>query len=722
MTTCNADYYKHTQAMFLHLYKNGLAYRKEAEVNWDPIDQTVLANEQVDSQGKSWRSGAVVEKKVLKQWFFKITHYAKSLLDDLQHLNGWPQHVKSQQANWIGQSVGAEFTFPITGDFEQDITVYTSRPDTLFGVQFLALSLRHPISLLLAKTDANLAQFLLDAKSLPDDTKIGYKTDLVATNILSNSSVPVYVAPYVLDTYGHGAVMGVPGHDVRDEAFMTQNCPDMDIIQVIDSHDGKFQSGKGLLNMNCGEYAGMTVESGGSAIIQTMKDKGFGKESVQYRLRDWLVSRQRYWGAPIPMIHCETCGVLPVPDAELPVVLPKNVEINIKGGSPLQNAQEWVNTSCPKCNAPAKRDTDTMDTFVDSSWYYLRYLDSQNKSQPFDYEIASRNMPVDLYIGGVEHAILHLLYSRFFSKVLSSTEPRQYSSKFHGEPFRRLVTQGMVHGRTFTHPTTGRFLRPTEVDSGSHPPKLIDGGQPVNISYEKMSKSKYNGLDPEIAISKYGADVVRAHVLFAAPVGDVLEWDEEKIIGMVRWLNKVWRLVKGVTEMGSDTARPATATVDAEMQKVAQTAVRDATSQLEAVVSLNTLITTLIKLTTTLLNNYQKGSIRNARETVSTLLRLMAPVTPAIASEAWDLLHPGESVFHAEWPTFQEVVEDEEKELIVQVNGKKKAHSVRLTKEMLSWSTGKLEALLKIEGEKYGTVQRVILAKNYKVVNFVIQK
>jgi leucyl-tRNA synthetase len=534
-------------------------------VNYDPVDKTVLANEQVDANGNSWRSGAKVEKKMLKQWFLKISQFRQQLLDDLQQLEGlWPDRVLAMQKNWLGKSTGARIKFQIMAyehNTHSEIEVFTTRPDTLFGVQYLALASTHPLIQSLAKSDAELQAFLDTIHGLPLDSKVGFLLPHVrainplayekSTPDAAKATIPIYVAPYVLGDYGDGAVMGVPGHDFRDHAFWKHNRYDDPVRFVVSQSDDEstqaLQSNQpfvhhGHMTKDSGPYAGLHSSEATKEIVSVLEAKGYGCASESWRLRDWLVSRQRYWGTPIPIIHCDSCGPVPVPDDQLPVQLP---DVNAhwgkgKAGNPLDNAHDWVNTSCPTCGNAAKRETDTMDTFMDSSWYFMRYLDSNNNEMPVSPEAANAGLPVDLYIGGNEHAILHLLYARFISKFMATTEYWPEGAKVNGEPFKQLLTQGMVLGKTYTDPYTGRFLKPADVDfTDISKPTINASGVAARVTFEKMSKSKFNGVDPGATIAKYGADAIRAHILFQAPVTEVLEWDEGKISGITRWLRRL---------------------------------------------------------------------------------------------------------------------------------------------------------------------------------------
>ncbi|KAH6641470.1 hypothetical protein F5144DRAFT_545520 [Chaetomium tenue] len=588
LSTCDPSFYKHTQKIFLLLQEQGLAYQAEAEVNYDPVDKTVLANEQVDSNGCSWRSGAKVEKRKLKQWFLRISEFRESLLKDLDVLaeNGaWPERVLAMQKNWLGKSTGATIKFPVMA-FEHGmhaaIEVFTSRPDTLFGVQYLALASTHPVVAKLAAGDPELQAFLDTLPGLPPDSKIGYMLPHIrAVNPLAyheetpdatKGSIPVYVAPYVLGDYGEGAVMGVPGHDVRDHAFWKTHHYDEAVRFVLAASEDESTTAMqnepfidhGIMTEHSGLYKGKSSKEAGKMLVAMLEKAGLAEPVEKWRLRDWLISRQRYWGTPIPIVHCDSCGAVPVPEEQLPVVLPEVDEhwAGKKAGNPLETQEDWVNTSCPKCSGPAKRDTDTMDTFVDSSWYYMRFIDAHNKHEPFSPEKAQSMLPVDLYIGGIEHAILHLLYARFIYKSLMTNPltPGEVDAadKAH-EPFQRLITQGMVHGRTYADPSTGRFLKPDEVDlSDPLAPKVAATGEAATVTYEKMSKSKHNGVDPTDVIAQHGADATRAHMLFQAPVSEILDWDGDKIVGVTRWLGRVHDLVARVaaTTPSSDTPLP----------------------------------------------------------------------------------------------------------------------------------------------------------------------
>ncbi|NEO62716.1 MAG: leucine--tRNA ligase, partial [Moorea sp. SIO4G2] len=534
VTTCSPDYYKWTQWIFLQFFNAGLAYQKEAAVNWDPVDQTVLANEQVDSEGRSWRSGAKVERKLLRQWFLKITDYAEELLKDLDTLTGWPERVKLMQANWIGKSVGAYLEFPIVGlddssdeGLDNKIGVFTTRPDTVYGVTYVVLAPEHPLTAKVTTPDQKAAveAFIEEVsnqseleRTAEDKPKRGIPTGGKAINPFTGDEIPILIADYVLYEYGTGAVMGVPAHDTRDFKFAQEKQLPIKVVIVPTSDDVETVNDTPLeaaytepgIVVNSDQFNGMDSVKAKTGIIDYAEQQGWGKARVQYRLRDWLISRQRYWGAPIPVIHCPNCGAVAVPDQDLPVELPEDVDFSGRGLSPLAQLDSWVNVPCPNCGTPAKRETDTMDTFIDSSWYFLRYPDAKNDSAVFDSNKTNDWMGVDQYVGGIEHAILHLLYSRFFTKVL-----RDRGLLNIDEPFQRLLTQGMVQNTAYKNTKTGKYFAVVDIDPND--PKDPDTGEPLAVFYEKMSKSKYNGVAPEDVVAKYGTDTARMFILFKAP-------------------------------------------------------------------------------------------------------------------------------------------------------------------------------------------------------------
>lgn len=674
ISTCEPNYYKWTQKIFLLLYEHGLAYKKEAEINWDPVDETVLANEQVDNNGRSWRSGAIVEKRNLNQWFIGITEFAHELNKDLELLDQWPDKVKTMQRHWIGESHGAEIQF--STNIGDAINVFTSRPETIFSVQYLALSLKHPVVVEASKEDSELKEFLKNANNV-QDAKIGYRLDIKASIPIDpynkkheKYNIPIYVAPYVLDSYGTGAVMGCPAHDERDFEFWKLHNPNYQPIITVGPKNLReltlpytFKQGKMVDNSeigngidDIGEYKGLTIEKGAEKVIQTLQDLGVGNKKTSYRIRDWLISRQRYWGAPIPIVYCDSCGPQPVPDSELPIMLPILDGKKFGKGNPLDKLESFKNTTCPSCGGHATRDTDTMDTFMDSSWYFMRYLDPKNDKAPFDGVKVDANMPVDIYIGGVEHAILHLLYSRFISKFLGKIGLWGNNQRNH-EPITRLVTQGMVQGKTFSDPDSGRFLKPEEVDLTNPKKPLIKSSQKVpNCSFEKMSKSKYNGVDPEKTVKKYGADVIRAHVLFQAPIADVLNWNEVNIHGVDRWLRRVVSLASRIETKFEGFSKPGKYTIEVNHQKyhnihleeheielVNETSdlIQEIQKSVNVDLSLNTVISDLMKYTNYISNATKLGKPYNPGlllDLYKKLLTLMSPITPCTAEESWEAL------------------------------------------------------------------------------------
>lgn len=701
------------------LYRKGLAYQAEALVNYDPIDKTVLANEQVDNNGRSWRSGAVVEQRMLKQWFFKITAFQEALLDDLDSLaeNGrWPDRVIQQQKHWIGRSRGAAIRFELDQGHENTfpVTVFTTRPDTLFGVQYLALSLSHPVVQRLAQSNPKLSEFLQRRSSFGPESKEGFELPIKAINpagvVIAGPPqyLPVFAAPYVLDGYGEGAVMGVPAHDSRDWSFWNLNKPgEIAPVVVAPEKVGEIQTetlqeaftGHGVLTSRCGQYSGMPSQEAASRIVKDLQAHGCAQQTETWRLRDWLISRQRYWGTPIPIVHCGACGTVPVPDEQLPVELPAlSGSFQGQKGNLLDAIESFVNTECPSCNRPARRETDTMDTFVDSSWYFARFPDSRNTNQLFSSKIAADVLPVDVYIGGVEHAILHLLYSRFVFKFLCQEGliPND-GSVLSKEPFSRLIAQGMVHGKTFSDPDTGRFLKLEEIalDSSGQLMVVKSTGKEAVVTWEKMSKSKYNGVDPVTCFQKYGADVTRAHMLFAAPLSEVLQWDEEKIVGVQRWLFRVSRLVGDLLiRMDSEDKRSAVRDLESisdtgcEILLLANATLRSVTNTIENnVYNINTVVSDLIKLTNAIFDcKLIRLELWVCIEVMECLIKMLAPIAPAFAEQSFEDIRKSletdqqsaSGIFAQAWPAPLLSAEEETALLArkttitcaVQVNGK----------------------------------------------------
>lgn len=701
VTTCHADYYRWTQWLFLLFVERGLAYKKKATVNWCNDCNTVLANEQV-IDGCCWRCDSVVVKKDLEQWFFKITDYADRLLNDLSELKGWPERVKTMQENWIGRSEGAEFSFTVPA-FKEEIAVYTTRHDTVFGVSYVVLAPEHPLveKLIAGKPNEQAIRQFVDtvhnmteiSRTSSEFEKEGMFTGVYAVNPFNGEQVPIWIANYVLFEYGTGAVMGVPAHDERDWQFATKyNLAKRLVIQpagqdmTIETMTGAYD-GDGLM-VNSGEFNGFDSEKGKVAIAQWLEDQGIGKRRVNYRLRDWLVSRQRYWGAPIPIINCPNCGNVPVPKDQLPVLLPENVNFGGGSVSPLAKVEEFVNCSCPKCGGAAKRETDTMDTFICSSWYYMRYTDPKNTNLPFDSSKADYWAPVDQYIGGIEHAILHLLYSRFFTKVLKDAGLVSVN-----EPFKNLLTQGMV---------------------------IKDGA--------KMSKSKGNVVSPEEIIEKYGADTARLFILFAAPPERDLEWNDQGVEGAYRFLGRLWRIIDHYAAFMAGETQYDSSTLSKEernIRRVLHATIKKVTEDIGERFNFNTAISSIMELVNAMYANKEQNAVLHpglVREMISSLLCLLAPFAPHITEELWSETIGQGSVHKHSWPVFDnEAIQLEEVEIVVQINGKvrdKMVVSAGLTANELESKVleqEKVQAL--IDGKQ---VVKVI-AVPQKLVNIVVR-
>ncbi len=725
VTTCSPDYYRWTQWIFLQFFQAGLAYQKEAAVNWDPIDQTVLANEQVDNQGRSWRSGAIVERKLLRQWFLKITDYAEQLLQDIDKLSGWPDRVKTMQANWIGKSTGAYLEFPIV-DSTEKVAVFTTRPDTVYGVTYLVLAPEHPLTLQVTTADRHpyvdafiktvASQSELE-RTAEDKPKQGIATGGQAVNPFTGELVPILIADYVLYEYGTGAVMGVPAHDVRDFKFATEK--DLPIRVVIVPPGGKANqtleaayTDPGIV-VNSAEFDGMESIAAKTAIIHKAEEHGWGKARVQYRLRDWLISRQRYWGTPIPIIHCPDCGAMAVPEADLPVQLPENIALSGRGASPLAQ-MDWVNVPCPTCGTAAKRETDTMDTFIDSSWYFLRYPDASNDQQVFDPAKTNDWMPVDQYVGGIEHAILHLLYSRFFTKVLRDRGLLNFD-----EPFKRLLTQGMVQAVTYKNPVTGKYVPPDQVDPKQ--PQDPQTGEPLEVFYEKMSKSKYNGIPPEAVVGKYGADTSRMIVLFKAPPEKDLEWDDADVEGQFRFLNRVWRLViDGPDRIPGEIQQSTLSKPEKELRRSIHTAIQAVTEDLDGDYQFNTAISELMKLSNALTDTTCKDSPVYT-EGIEALILLLAPFAPHIAEELWQAIGYSTSVHRQTWLTADpEALVKDEATIVIQILGKTRGTiqvpAQATQAELEQYARDSELAQRYLEGKE---IKKVIVVPG-KLVNFVV--
>jgi|AntDeeMinimDraft_5_1070356.scaffolds.fasta_scaffold00036_65 leucyl-tRNA synthetase len=684
--TCDPDYYRWEQWFFTKLHEKGLVYKKNATVNWDPVDQTVLANEQV-VEGRGWRSGAVVEQKEIPQWFIRITDYADELLDDLDKLDGWPEQVKAMQRNWIGRSEGVELEFQVE-DGSDPLSVYTTRPDTLMGVTYMALSARHPLADKAAERHREVADFVEECRNTVASTadmetmeKKGIDTGLFALHPLTGDRIPIWIANFVLHEYGTGALMAVPAHDERDHEFARKYR--IQIRQVISANDGRdidcqddAFTEKGLV-INSGPYTGMSSDEAFNAIADELEHRELGRRTINYRLRDWGVSRQRYWGAPIPMLSLENGESVPVPEEDLPVRLPEDVTMD-GVQSPIKADPEWAKTTYN--GQPAFRETDTFDTFMESSWYYARYCSPRNDQGMLDPEAANYWLPVDQYIGGIEHAILHLLYARFFHKLLRDTGLVQSD-----EPFNRLLCQGMVLAETWYRETDNggkEWFSPQDVDAEYDgkgqvvQATLKADGKPVHPGgVTKMSKSKNNGIDPQSIIDEYGADTVRLFMMFAAPPEQSLEWSDSGVEGAHRFLRRLWRMVHQHLESGESA--PAIPGEPDERQQQLRRKTHQTIAKVSDDFSRRMTFNTAIAAVMELLNDAGKFEVASEgdravmQEVLETAVLVLAPITPHIGHELWEALGHEEPVVNAEWPVADETAMKEDRiELVIQVNGK----------------------------------------------------
>ncbi len=644
VVTCLPEYYKWTQWFFLKLYEAGLAYRGKAPVNWCPRCQTVLANEQVVSGGFCERCGAAVRRRDLEQWFLRITKYADELIEH----NGidWPERIKIMQRNWVGKSQGTEISFALDhpGVEEKEIRVFTTRPDTTFGVTFMVLAPEHPLVTVLTSPDkrAEVENYIAQSRSLSEIERLSTEKEkdgvfigAYVINRLNGEKVPIWIADYVLLGYGTGAVMGVPAHDERDFAFAKKyNLPIRVVIAPPEWEGEELEEAytePGVM-VNSAQFNGLSSEQGIEAVSAFLEEKGWGKRAVTYRLRDWLISRQRYWGAPIPIIYCEKCGIVPVPEKDLPVLLPEDAEFRPTGESPLKYHEQFVNTTCPRCSAPAKRETDTMDTFMCSNWYFLRYTSPNCDTAVFDADKVKYWLPVDLYTGGAEHAVMHLLYARFFAKAI-----RDLGLIDFDEPFSRLFNQGIIIAEK-----------------------------------QKMSKSRGNVITPDEYVAEVGADAVRAYLMFVAPWEQGGEWNDSGISGISRWLNRVWNLVLGDYSQDEKVSPDVRQKAERELSRVTHQTIRKVTEDLEKL-HLNTMISALMEFTNYLARVKETGVVTPSdwEDSISALLRLLAPTTPHLAEELWQKTGNDYSIHNQSWPQWDEALaKDEEITLVIQVNGK----------------------------------------------------
>ncbi|MBQ5822754.1 MAG: leucine--tRNA ligase [Selenomonadaceae bacterium] len=702
VATCSPDYYRWTQWLFQLFYKRGLAYKKKAYVNWCETCGTVLANEQV-IEGKCWRCDSDVVKKDLSQWFLKITDYADVLLKDLDLLKGWPERVKIMQENWIGRSEGLEFSLDVP-ELGEKIAAYTTRPDTVYGITFLALAAEHPLIERLCQNNPKAEEIRAFCKKAQNQSEMertssesekeGIFTGLYAINPFNGNKVEIWVTNYVLAEYGTGAVIGVPSEDQRDWMFATKY--NLNIIITLQPKDRELKLeemteayvDKAGVLVNSAEFSGMDIKAAMKGIMDKAEAEGFGKRRVNYRLRDWLISRQRYWGAPIPVIYCPDCGEQLVPEDQLPVMLPEDVKFEQGAVSPLAQSESFVNCTCPKCGKPARRETDTMDTFICSSWYYLRYTDPHNDKLPFDKDKVNYWAPVDQYIGGIEHAILHLLYSRFFTKVLRDAGMVDFS-----EPFTNLLTQGMV---------------------------LKDGS--------KMSKSKGNVVSPEEIIAQYGADTARLFILFAAPVDRDLDWSDEGVAGASRFLKRVWRIMEtfeAQIKAGQDEYDVSSLTEEEkELRRVLHTTIKKVTEDIRDRFMFNTAISSIMELVNAFYAFQNSETINGnlVREVSVAIIKLLAPFAPHITEELWSILIGEGSVHQQKWPECDEAATVKaEVQIVLQINGK--------VRDRIMIATGISREEMEVAAKANARVQELTAGKTIvkmicvpdKLVNIVVK-
>jgi len=740
VTCCDPDYYRWNQWFFLKMLERGLAYRKTAPVNWCERCQSVLSNEQAEG-GVCWRHGDTpVVQRELEQWFLRITAYAEELLRDIDTLSGWPERVRTMQSNWIGKSVGADVDFAL--ERGGSVRIFTTRPDTLFGATFMVLAPEHPLTLSLAAgtpQEQAVAAFV-ERMRRADRTvrtdaaaeKEGVFTGAYAVNPLTRQRIPIWAANFILMEYGTGAIMAVPAHDQRDFDLATKyRLP----IRVVIQPDGDplpegerleaAYDGEGRM-VNSGQFTGMPSRDGIRAVCDYLEAHKIGKRAVNYRIRDWLISRQRYWGTPIPVLYCDACGTVPVPEAELPVILPEDVAITMTGGSPLARVESFAKAACPRCGRSARRETDTMDTFVDSSWYFLRFASPHEDSRPLDPAKVRAWLPVDQYIGGIEHAVLHLLYARFFTKVC-----RDLGLCSVGEPFLNLLTQGMVCKESYRCPTHGYRL-PAEVDKTN---RCRECQQPVEVGRtEKMSKSKRNVVDPDDLLADYGADTIRLFSLFAAPPEKDLEWSDDGVQGAYRFLQRVWRLVEeraGAVLAARGKTWPAGEPPEEvrALRRVTHRTIAKVTRDLEDSFHFNTALAALMELQNALARFQERlpaGPADDPRllafaEGVTSLLTMLAPFAPHMVEELWEMLGHAVSVSREPWPAADPVLAmEEDVEVVVQVNGKVRARLQvprgRGEEELRGLALGEPRIRQWIQGR---TVRRAVVIPD-KLVNIVV--
>jgi leucyl-tRNA synthetase len=743
LATCDPSYYRWNQWLFLRMLERGIAYRRTGTVNWDPIDQTVLANEQV-IDGRGWRTGALIEKREIPMYYLNITRYADELLGALDELPGWPERVKLMQANWIGRSVGCEIAFPYAPDTraatggEGALKVFTTRADTLFGVSFMAVAAEHPVALAAARSNRVVAEFVEECRrgsvmeaDLATQEKKGVSTGLHVLHPFTGQPIEIWVANYVLMAYGEGAVMGVPGHDERDFEFAQKH--ELPVLTVVRARDGSYTEVRAPwigayaeygVTVNSGEFSGLEFDAAVEAIAAALERKGLGARRVHYRLRDWGVSRQRYWGCPIPIIHCGVCGAVPVPDADLPVVLPEDL-VPDGSGNPLAKSAAFVECTCPSCGKPARRETDTMDTFVDSSWYFVRYACADQPRAMVDERVGYW-MPVDQYIGGIEHAILHLLYSRFWTRVM-----RDLDLVGASEPFTNLLTQGMVLNHIYFHqPAEGRrlYFNPADVDTTL----LTDGskrfevraqnGGTIEVVHEgigKMSKSVNNGVDPESLVERFGADTARLFMMFASPPEQTLEWSDEGVQGALRFIRRLWHAVYEHVTVGPAPRLEATplSPEQRELRRATHLTLAKAGDDIGRRRSFNTAIAATMEL----LNAVGKFSDSTPQgravrqEALEIALIVLAPIIPHVCHALWHELGHARAIIDEPWPAVdQTALARDSVEIVVQVNGKLRTR--------LNVPAGAAESLVRDAALADEHVQRFVAEKPLRKVIYVPNK
>ncbi len=734
LATCEPKYYKWNQWLFIEFYKKGLAYRKASQVNWCPSCETVLANEQV-VDGECERCGTEVQKKELTQWFFKITDYAQELLDDLEKLEHWPERVKIMQKNWIGRSEGASIHFKVDGH-DDELEVFTTRPDTIFGATFMVLAPEHPLVAKITTDDrrAEVEAYIEEVgketdieRQMTERDKTGKFTGASAINPVTGTKIPIWIADYVLMGYGTGAIMAVPAHDQRDLDFAREF--GLEVIPVI-SVDGKDIDASNITEailqegfmIKSGQFNGLAAgKETISKFITFLEEKDLGKGEINFRLRDWLISRQRYWGTPIPMIHCEKCGIVPVPEKDLPVLLP---DVEFLGKKGLAEIPDFYNVDCPQCGAKARRDTDTMDTFVDSSWYFLRYISSQNDDKIFDSEAVNKWLPVDQYVGGIEHAILHLLYARFVVKAIRDLGLINFS-----EPFTRLFTQGMITHQAYRSKAEGRWIPPNEVREGNLHPKT---DEKLHTELAKMSKSKKNVVAPTEIIEKYGTDTERLYTLFMGPPEKEIEWNDEGVRGGSRFLNRVWTLVQKY----KDTIKAAPIEAidmdkldkrDKQLWHIVNEKIHSVTRDFEkfhfntSVAATMELSNELADYTSSCENKKHELNAPLLRQAVETLILLLSPITPFVTEELWRQIGNKDAVLKQKWPVYEEkALKRDEVTIVIQVNGKLR-DQFQVPAD-LAKNKAELEkiALEQIQGRLNGKDVRKVIVVPGRLVNVVV--